>query len=374
MKHIGIFSDIHCGKSDLTRKIVSTMISFFVKKKDILSKLDTIVLSGDVFDKMLTTNSVDYKLSLSLISLIVSFCRRHKIRLRVLEGTPSHDNKQMASVSSILSEIGDIDYKYIDTLSIEVVDGKTCLYLPDKFKETGEEIQEAITAKLKEHKLTKVDLIFAHGNFSYQLPAAKLKSALDENFFLDITNYYIVIGHIHNRSVWKRIIAPGSFERLEHGQTIDKGMVILNLGKDIDTSSFQFVDNEDAMLFDTIDLIDVDIKEAYKKVKKHIKDRGMTEDDSLRIIASIEDYASLEKRLLEDGVVVRITRFQEKQKVTFTNITKETTIDKVEVISITEKNIFEMLLKRSNISDLQEHTKSRMCELIKELNRNSINL
>ena len=364
MKHILTLSDIHYGKSDVTKKIASSIVSFFIKNKKELSKLYAIVLTGDVFDKMLTTNSLDYKIALSNISFIVSFCRRHNIKLRVLEGTPSHDNKQMSTVSSLIQEIGDIDYKYIDTLSIEYIDGMTWMYLPDKYKDSGEEIQQAIIDKLKEHNLAKVDIIFAHGNFAYQLPV-KIKSTLDENFFLSITNYYIVIGHIHNRSIWLRIIAPGSFQRLEHNQEIDKGAVLLIIGKTIDDSSFKFMINEEAMKYDTIDLLDLDVKDSYKKIKKHIQDRDMSEDDAIRLKTSNENFTTLLDRLISDGIPVKITKYIEKSKTTFTDISSiEIEEKKIDTISISSKNIYDMLLKREAISVLSDATKKRLKEIL----------
>ena len=45
--------------------------------------------------------------------------------------------------------------------------------------------------------LDKVDFLFAHGNFSYQLPV-KIKSALDESFFLSIVNQRTITSDLND--------------------------------------------------------------------------------------------------------------------------------------------------------------------------------
>lgn len=365
MKTFFFMSDIHVGKLGKSEKIVSNIISFILDNRKQLSKVYAIVLTGDVFDRLLSTTSKDYKLALKLIGFLVSFCKSYNIKLRILEGTPSHDHKQISGISSMIQELDSIDYKYVDTLHIEYIDGMTWLYLPDKYKDSGEEIQEAIVEKLKEHKLDKVDFIFAHGNCSYQLPV-KIKSALDESFFLSILNFFMVIGHVHGRSIWKRIIAPGSFDRLEVNQESPKGGLLIHMGKTIDNSKFEFMDNTRAMRYDTLDLRELDVKESYKLIKKHTKDKIFDEYDHLRIMTNNEDFKELENRLKKDGIVYTLAKFKEKNEKIETTITVETNTDVLDnVISITPDNIIGLLNTREAIAVLSKADKDRIAELIK---------
>lgn len=357
-------SDIHIGKLNKTEKIVANIISFFIKNRKELAKVYAIVFTGDVFDRLLATTVKDYKLGLKMIGFLVSFCKQHGIKLRILEGTPSHDHRQVAGISDMIAELDSIDYKYVDTLHIEYIDGMTWLYLPDKYKDSGEEIQEAIEEKLLEHKLDKVDFIFAHGNFSYQIPI-KIKSALDENYFLSITNYYIVIGHVHNRSVWKRILCPGSFDRLEVNQEIAKGGLMIKVGKTIDDSEFEYMDNENAMKFDTLDLKDMNVKEAYKLIRSHSRSRGYDEYDHLRIKTTNEIFSELKERLDKDGVLYTLAKFKDKEEKIETTVTidsNENVLDNI--LYITPNNIVNLLSKRDVIARLPKGDMDRMVELL----------
>ena len=368
MKTFFFMSDIHVGKIGRTPRIVSNIISFFMDNRETLSKVYAIVITGDTFDRLLSTTVSDYKLGLKLIGFLVSFCKRYGIKLRILEGTPSHDHKQIAGLTDLIDELKDIDFKYVDTLHIEYIDGMTWLYLPDKYKDSGEEIQQAVADKLKEHKLDSVDFIFAHGNCSYQLPAnVKIKSALDESYFQSIVNQFMVIGHVHDRSIWKRIIAPGSFDRLEVNQEVDKGGLLIHMRKNADESEFEFLNNVRAMKFDTIDLKDLNVKEGYKLIKKHTRDRDYGEYDHLRIKTSSENYSELEDRLLKDGVLYTMAKFKEKEEKVVTSISMVDSSDSVKenIISITPNNIVDLLYRREAIQVLSISDKERMCELLK---------
>lgn len=361
-----ILTDLHIGLPNVTEKLVSNLISFFNEKSKIVSQVDYIVIDGDLFDRMLVSNSMQYKLAILFITHLVKFCKRHKIALRILEGTPSHDNKQMANLSIAIKEFNDLDYKYVSTLSIEYDSKfkKHFLYLPDKYRETADEIHIEIDRKLKEHNLEKVDMVFAHGNFTYQLPV-KLKSGLDENFFLDRTNYYIVIGHIHNRSIWQRIIAPGSFDRLEVNQEEDKGGVLISLGKTVDDSTFEFIKNEHALKHDTIDIMDLDIKDAYKSVRKHLITRGYDEYDQLRVKASREIYGELKTMIESDGFKSRIKRYDDSKKSKID--IKEVNIETNNIVVITKDNIIPLLTDRDGIKSLTKEELNRLTTMIREL-------
>lgn len=360
------FNDFHIGKGNKSKRLVDNLISFFLSNKSILSKVDVIVISGDFFDKMLTTVSVDWKLAIKAMSYLVLFCKTHNIKLRTLEGTPSHDNKQMESIAVAINDlVNEIDYKHIPTLTIEVINGYKCLFLPDKYRETGEEIREAIEDKLKEHNLDKVDMVFAHGNFSYQLPN-KLKSALDEEFFLNITKYYIVIGHIHIRSIWLRIIAPGSFDRIDANQESPKGGVLIKLGRNIDDSSFKFLDNENAMIYDTIDIRDIPVKEAYKLLRKHIKVKSLSEYDTIRLRADSGKYKEISDSIKEDGIYITLRPFIENT-VKENIVSSVDTIKKVDLISITPDNIGKLILSRESFKDASTIEANNLLKLIDKL-------
>ena len=114
-----IITDLHLGKFGKTERLVSNLISYFNINKKQISKSDVLVLDGDTFDKILQTTSLEYKLAVQFVSYLVQYCKLYNIKLRILEGTPSHDNKQMEAISEAVGGFGNIDYKYISNIQIE---------------------------------------------------------------------------------------------------------------------------------------------------------------------------------------------------------------------------------------------------------------
>jgi hypothetical protein len=369
-KHVIFFviTDLHLGKFGKTERLVSNLISYFNTHKKQISKSDVLVLDGDTFDKMLSTSSHEYKLAIQFISYLVQYCKLHNIKLRVLEGTPSHDNKQMEAISEAVGGFGNIDYKYIPSIQIEYMKeyDKHILYVPDKMGDTGLEIQDKIDTVLIENGLAKVDLVFVHGNFKYQLPIS-LKSELSEEFFLDICKYYIVSGHIHIRSIFKRIIVPGSFDRLEVNNEAPKGGVFLYIGDSIDSSSFEFLDNSMAMRCDTLILLNSNSKEVYRKVKRYVEINNYTKDDHLRLkLDSNEIFTEIKNRLIADGYGFRIEPFIEPKLKKHLEITKYPKAILLESFEINKDNVYKLLEQRRGVSELEITEKDRIKQLLLE--------
>ena len=363
-----IITDLHLGKFGKTERLVSNLISYFNINKKQISKSDVLVLDGDTFDKILQTTSLEYKLAVQFVSYLVQYCKLYNIKLRILEGTPSHDNKQMEAISEAVGGFGNIDYKYISNIQIEHMKeyDKHILYVPDKMRETGLEIQDAIDTVLIENGLAKVDLVFVHGNFKYQLPIS-LKSELSEQFFLDICKYYIVSGHIHIRSIFKRIIVPGSFDRLEVNNEAPKGGVFLYLGDSIDSSSFEFLDNLNAMRYDTIELLNLNSKEIYRKVKRHLEINNFTKDDHLRLkVDSNEIFSEIKNRLIADGYPFRIEPFKESKPKKHLEVNKYPKAFLIESFEINKENVYNLLENRVGISELPDIDKNRIKQILLE--------
>jgi DNA repair exonuclease SbcCD nuclease subunit len=88
-------SDIHLGHDkNKTEDIILNLRRFFKTYNSKLKTLDLLTISGDIFDKLLTTNSADYHLAYEWLTELVLLCKRYGIKLRILEGTPSHDWQQ----------------------------------------------------------------------------------------------------------------------------------------------------------------------------------------------------------------------------------------------------------------------------------------
>ena len=266
-----VLSDIHLGhKRTPTKTIVANLVSFFksYRHKD---DLDIIFFAGDVFDASLELKSDDIGEVLWFLGWLFDYCAEHDVILRVLEGTPSHDwaqSKVFGHVAALTK--AKVDYKYVNALSIEKIEGPdiTVLYMPDEWNLTTDKTYDEVLELLREKHLDKVDIGIFHGMFAYQAPPMATKLPVhDEARYLSIVRYFINIGHVHSASVFDRILAQGSFDRLSHGDESPKGAFEVVLSKDGD-HTFCFIENPKAVIYKTLLLKSADMTGSVKEVEK----------------------------------------------------------------------------------------------------------
>ena len=339
-----VMSDIHLGhRTNKCKDIISNLEKFFIDYRRDLKNLNVIFLAGDVFDRLLSTHSTDYILANLWITELVKMCKTNNIALRVLEGTPSHDWKQCSVISKIIDNLDiDIDYKYIDTLYIEKMDkyGISVLYVPDEYRSKSIDTIKEIKEYYKKEKIDKVDIAIMHGCFRYQLPI-ELDSMFKEQDMLDLVNYYISIGHIHTSSMYDRILAQGSFDRLAHGEEEDKGAMLIAIDK-LRGNWYKFLKNNNSKIFKTITIDSVDIDTIIKEVSKVVN--KIKEFSYIRIISNVE-HANLAIKELNKKYPTITFKLQKSKDVE----DKKVKIDLnnnvvIESISITKDNIETLLL------------------------------
>lgn len=264
-------SDIHLGhNTNKTIFIIANLRKYFLDNHKLISQLDMIFINGDVFHKLLTTNSQDYRWSIQWLTELGVYCSKYNIMLRILEGTPSHDWKQCKVLEEIYSPI-DLNFKYHDTLTLEHIDkfNIDILYIPDEYKHTAEETFVDVKALLKENHLKKVDLVMMHGQFKYQLPQIELPSSHTEEDYINITRYFIHAGHIHTSSTYGKILINGSFDRLAQGEEEHKGGIYVEIVNG--NPMYQFIKNPDSVLYNTYDCRKMDMEHISKMITKTLK-------------------------------------------------------------------------------------------------------
>lgn len=269
-----VLSDIHLGhKRTPTKTIVTNLVLFFknYRHKD---DLDIIFFAGDVFDASLELKSDDIGEVMWFLGWLFEYCAQYSIILRVLEGTPSHDwaqSKVFGHVAGLTKS--NVDYKYVNALSIEKIEGPelTVLYMPDEWNLTTDKTYDEVLSLLRDNHLSKVDIGIFHGMFAYQAPPMATKLPVhDEAKYLSVVRYFINIGHVHSASVFDRILAQGSFDRLSHGDESPKGAFEVTLSKDGD-HSFCFIENPHAVIYKTLMLKSQDIAGSVKEIEKLCK-------------------------------------------------------------------------------------------------------
>lgn len=352
-------SDIHLGHSiNKTEYIINNLKDYFRKNSKEFKTLDLICLVGDIFDKLLINSSKDFIYAVEWLTELILFCKDNRILLRILEGTPSHDWKQAKVITSIIQKLNiEIDYKYIDTLYIEEnhVLGLNILYIPDEYRHKASDTFKEVKKLFLEHKLTQVDIAFIHGQFHYQLPMVQLESSHNMEDYLNLVKYYISVGHIHTPSVYERIIAQGSFDRLAHNEEEDKGGVLITLDKKKGIE-FKFIKNENAMLFKTYRFETENLEEITKILDKDFKNNKKMVN--VRIISNQEAFLNKNLKELKEryvGVNIKIEKPKDKNKEkTFSILESKKQIETFHITRDNIQNLMKMELVKYHLSEIEK--------------------
>lgn len=253
---IASYHDVHLGHNKVP---ASAIIPKLMESTFSSGELDFIIYAGDVFDRILfLRNDAVGEIHLFGIKLL-TFCKKHNIVLRFLEGTPYHDNKQ-SNLFVYLNANYNIgcDIRHVTELSVEHIDalGINVLYVPDEWNTDPEVTYADAVAAIRNAGLEKVDHIVMHGAFEFQLPDQVLTH--DSAKWLGLCYGYIFCGHIHKPVLHDRIVISGSFDRLQHNEEEPKGHYRVQCRKsdirneDYRRSRITFEVNKKATVFKTI--------------------------------------------------------------------------------------------------------------------------
>ena len=358
-------SDIHLGHSTTpTLYITKNMEKVFKDNYTKFKNLDILILAGDIFDKLLSPASEDYLLAMDWLCVVAVFCSDHKIKLRILEGTPSHDWKQGQVFANMLSNLKiDVDFRYVTVIEVEHIQdlGIDILYVPDEANDTAEETLEEVRTVMSAAGLTKVDIAVMHGEFEYQLPMISSKVAHNEVEYHKLVRYYIFIGHIHTFSVNGKIVAQGSFDRTAHNEEKPKGCVYAKIYSTGD-KELKFIRNKGAMVYKTYRYPGVSIDDVFSTISKDIKKHKHS--DKLRFIVDDDISPSHITHELNNrfpGYTLKVVNKARKK----VNHDKPLEVLLTEAITITKDNITTLLMDRLSKRNL---TDARLRSLDTELN------
>ena len=316
-----VLSDIHLGhKTNKTEDIVYNLRRFFkIYHTDIIT-INMIIISGDIFDKLLPSNGSDLLLINKWIIELVTFASNYNIKLRVLHGTPSHDWNQFKIPYKLIEKLHDkIDIKYYDKLDIEYIEefDINILYVPDEWRENSKLIFKDVKNKLKEHNLTKVDMAIMHGAFTFQLPPhIHNESILEPSDYLNIVKGPIIIGHVHDHRIMDRIYVPGSFDALTHADNNKKGGLIINFNITNNKISHKFLVNKYKLRFRTINVIGKSIDDISKQLSK-IDDNKV---QHVRLLINKDSSIAVNLNELQKQYPLLNLSIKDKDKVNHTDI------------------------------------------------------
>lgn len=359
-------SDIHLGHHSTDTLQVIDSLNRFISDKPSMAEYDMIIIAGDLYDRLLHLSSPDIGPIFRWIYSLLLICKKYDIVLRILEGTPSHDNKQAKWIID-MNEESDIgcDVKYVDILSIEYISRFDIyvLYIPDEWNPDCSTTLNEVRNLMMSMGLDKVDFAVMHGQFDYQVPSHLLTRIPwhDSSAYLELVKYLIFIGHVHTHSTHERIIASGSTDRLRHGEEHEKGAIDA-LVHDNGEFSFTFLVNDNAKIYKTIDVSEMSVDDAITYINDRVSELP---DESYVRVKTSNDSAMLEalkemRQSLPEYVWSLLPVKSETVK-------KETPVYEKVVMDNLHPDTLPKLLRNRITGKYDEVTENKLVDLLKEI-------
>lgn len=258
-----------CQNRTPTANIIRTLNYIFYEKES-LAETDLVMVTGDVWDTLVTLPNDDAKLGREWIRKFVNDCELHGVTLDVLEGTPDHDWKQSSEFVAFETKC---NVRHITQLSIvrhEHLD-LNILYVPDEWKPTMEGIWQDVCHVMSEAGLDRVDLAGVHGGFEFNFPPEYgIKSHSSERYS-NIVKYACFANHIHVAKHHLKVHGPGSPDRLAHGEEGDKGYHRVVIDQKAETINIQWIKNPHAWTHKTINVEGMDLDQIVQVVREAAK-------------------------------------------------------------------------------------------------------
>jgi len=300
-------------------------------------------INGDYFDRKLAATEPSIFYAVTFFNDLAEICERKGIKMRVLLGTRSHDLNQYTTLFNHYAGKKGLDYKYVDTVQEETINGIKVLYIPEEYPEDSGEYYKAF-------KTNNYRIIHGHGTWDFASFDSQIEESnrvgvhtapvfMYEEWKNSIKDGFAVFGHIHKRQNHKNVYYSGSFTRWGYGDRSDKGFVYYEVDSESKKWTFKYIDNKEAPAYDVISVRDmfdgVDPNQlAVEDIQKALNE-ALSRTDNLRI-----DLGGL----TEDKVKMLRKSFEKNEKVKIEIKEKKTTLKESAEPAIYEK--YGYILKR----------------------------
>ena len=267
--HFKSFHDVHNFHHNVSSEEILKKLSKALPN-EVLASLDAILLPGDFFDRLMFLPNEEVWFVKAWVRQFLIRCKHFKVKIKLLEGTPSHDRKQ-GVMFVFENETIQADLYYAQKIELEYDNdlGLWILYIPDQMG-TPEYVYDEVLKLYQEHHIEQADICLLHGQFDYQFPAWMKISCHNSEMWNKLVKYFTVAGHIHTRSQQGNIYVAGSFDRLKHGEEEPKGH--LDIVLDNGGVFVQFIENKEAHLFKTVSVEGLPIEEAHLTIQQFVVD------------------------------------------------------------------------------------------------------
>ena len=200
MKKSGIImADLHFGASNNVNyynQLELTLFDYISK----LGKLDFCIIAGDLFDSIEYLSSATTQTVLKFLFNLTAITEKMGTQIRIIEGTRTHDNKQLNTLEDVFTYMGISRVKFIHTVASELLCNELkVLYIPEEYVvDSSIYYNDYFNNKF-------YDFIFGHGTIDKVSFAKHIKSStMSAPIFklTDITSIcsHCYFGHIHKKS------------------------------------------------------------------------------------------------------------------------------------------------------------------------------
>ena len=291
-----VIADIHFGaisSKDLYKDLRRTFLKQIREDEE---NIDLVVIAGDLLDHKISFNSEISRTCINFIMDLYRLAKKKDFKIRILKGTKNHDLDQLNNFL-YLEKRTDVDFKIINVLQSEVIDGYDVLYIPEEYMEDPKSYYNF--GKLK------FDICFLHGTFNHVEFTSKTITSekaistapiFSYEQFKSLVRGPVICGHIHIHSEYKKkIFYVGSFERWKFGEEEPKGYCRFILNED-NTYEVEFIKNKYAKKYVTVDIDDVnfdDSESLEKKIDEIKKYKAKKKIDHLRLNVNKNLYENL---------------------------------------------------------------------------------
>lgn len=307
-------SDIHFGNYTIDQCELAD--AFATTIFPLIPDADIFFLNGDFFDREVNFDSCSFDPIYDTIINLFALCERNQTKLRVLQGTWTHDRGQLKRFEVFYrNHRCSFDFKYIDSIELERIVFKDrelkVFYVPDDLAfQNSSDIVEVVKDKMRERGWDSVDYGCMHGFFDFTFP----KNISQENRIVfnkeqfPFVKKIINVGHVHQYRSDDFVYSNGSFGRDTHGDEDPKGCIYVSDHPDRYVA--KFIENKKANVFDTLVVpTDFDTTDIVKLIKDHLSKLDLTRQIYLRFITDQqEQYEAIKAWMRENHPTIKIVK------------------------------------------------------------------
>lgn len=309
MEYNGIvLADVHVGAMSYETTYKEYM--YLKNYIEFHGKFDYAIIAGDLFDRKLYTNEKILRIAyLIMILLLVN-----STKLRIVNGTKSHDNEQynlFLNMGNLLDGYKqDYDFKIIYTVEEEeLFPDLNVLYIPEEYVYDKKSYYEEFLSNVD-----KYDYVFGHGVIAEVMTNAvrhtkesttkrKKPPVFTTAELKNICRGKVYFGHYHiHTNIDNKIFYVGSYSRFRFGEEEPKGFYITNYkdGKYSET----FIENTQALKYVTIaygydNKIFTDENLLMEELNTVIKNKKRYGIDKLRLMLNIPEDCQIAEFIID---------------------------------------------------------------------------